>query len=585
MHIEAGHSTFESEPTHLKDLRCPFCLYRTKNKNNMIDHVILHRGELGAGQESVPHYYLPCYFQSVFSLLLSEERVVPIEVRRPKLSRYLQGIVFRCHKCTFTSASAENLHSHMKKHNDIKPYKCRLCYFDCTKLCDLEAHLCDKHQVSISNQLLSALLEFLCLKEHLYSLISFSLVQVVRNHALVGQVSLDQLESRVSRTPEEEEEPTSNLENDNNEVEETETEVFAMGCNEASEDTRAKNPAVKDLRENMKLQILEPRQQQRQGSRKITAENLTRSFAFNLQYKNNAAVPEKREHDPQEQAQNEMNFTDAVKTQKVQNIAEPKVAEGNNADVYFVSCSYPDMEKQMSENQLRGSVDSRKISMKQREEAAEGRLAQACKLQIKALKARTSNTEVEDDILRHILLFDNDRSIRGTPKKSGYDRKGKIEQGIEKKVVENVLNKIILLDEESSITLAQQAKKRPENRTEVTPENTMKSQEITADKLLLNLTPNCPQLKMSRNKRITYCKDKNQIYCEELDEAMPVLEKEPVKEEPLQCCEEEEGGGRLEQRQDRGDKVIIENQCQELEEGGRMKDTDNQNMSQGEKLN
>uniref|UniRef100_A0A087XQ85 C2H2-type domain-containing protein n=1 Tax=Poecilia formosa TaxID=48698 RepID=A0A087XQ85_POEFO len=135
MHIETGHSTCQSKPTHLKDLRCPFCLYQTKNKNNMIDHIVLHR----------------------------EERVMPIEVRRPKLSRYLQGIVFRCHKCTFSSGSAENLRLHMMRHDDVKPYKCRLCYFDCTRLTDLEAHLSDKHQV-------------------------------LRNHELVGQVSLDQLE-------------------------------------------------------------------------------------------------------------------------------------------------------------------------------------------------------------------------------------------------------------------------------------------------------------------------------------------------------------------------------------------------------
>ena len=75
---------------------------------------------------------------------------MPIEVRRPKLSRYLEGIVFRCHKCTFSSGSAENLRLHMLRHNDVRPYKCRLCYFDCSRLSELEAHLSDKHQVRIS---------------------------------------------------------------------------------------------------------------------------------------------------------------------------------------------------------------------------------------------------------------------------------------------------------------------------------------------------------------------------------------------------------------------------------------------------
>jgi len=74
---------------------------------------------------------------------------VPIEVRRPKLSRYLEGFVFRCHKCTFSSGSADNLRLHLTKHDDVKPYECRLCYFDCTWLSELEAHLSDKHQVRI----------------------------------------------------------------------------------------------------------------------------------------------------------------------------------------------------------------------------------------------------------------------------------------------------------------------------------------------------------------------------------------------------------------------------------------------------
>lgn len=143
MHMEAGGSSCLPEAP--KDLRCPLCLYHSKNKNNMIDHIILHR----------------------------EERTVPIEVRRTKLSHYLKDVVFRCHKCTFSSASDENLRLHMLKHDDIKPYKCRLCFFDCTQLSDLEAHLCDKHQV-------------------------------MRNHELVGHVNLEQLETRLDKVNEEE---------------------------------------------------------------------------------------------------------------------------------------------------------------------------------------------------------------------------------------------------------------------------------------------------------------------------------------------------------------------------------------------
>lgn len=51
------------------------------------------------------------------SCLPTEERVVPIEVCHSKLSKYLQGVVFRCDKCTFTCSSDESLQQHIEKHN------------------------------------------------------------------------------------------------------------------------------------------------------------------------------------------------------------------------------------------------------------------------------------------------------------------------------------------------------------------------------------------------------------------------------------------------------------------------------------
>ncbi|XP_049618944.1 zinc finger protein 462 isoform X3 [Syngnathus scovelli] len=158
VHMDTDHSTFQKEVPPPDCLRCPFCLYQSNNKNNMIDHVLLHR----------------------------EERVVPMEVRRPKLSRYLQGLVFRCHVCTYASASADNLRSHSAKHQPVKPYRCRLCYFDCARLDELEAHLCAKHQV-------------------------------MRNHELVGQVSLEQLENvKLNERPEYEETQAEQMSNPEN---------------------------------------------------------------------------------------------------------------------------------------------------------------------------------------------------------------------------------------------------------------------------------------------------------------------------------------------------------------------------------
>ncbi|XP_029460754.1 zinc finger protein 462 isoform X2 [Rhinatrema bivittatum] len=150
MHVEAGHSVIPVEGP--KDLRCPLCLYHTKYKHNMIDHIVLHR----------------------------EERVVPIEVCRSKLSRHLQGVVFRCDKCTFTCSSDDSLQQHIEKHNELKPYKCQLCYYETKQTEELDNHLRDEHKVC-------------------------------RNFELVGQVNLDQLEQmkgkpEVSSSDEEEKE-------------------------------------------------------------------------------------------------------------------------------------------------------------------------------------------------------------------------------------------------------------------------------------------------------------------------------------------------------------------------------------------
>ncbi|XP_041666402.1 zinc finger protein 462 isoform X2 [Cheilinus undulatus] len=149
MHVEAGHNSNAPEELH-KDLRCPLCLYHTKHKSNMIDHIVLHR----------------------------EERVGPLEVSRSKLSRHLQGLVFRCHKCTFTCSSDQALQLHLQKHAEIKPYQCQLCYYDSSRRSQLEEHLRLEHKV-------------------------------IRNFELMGRVNLDQLEminENESSAEEEEEE-------------------------------------------------------------------------------------------------------------------------------------------------------------------------------------------------------------------------------------------------------------------------------------------------------------------------------------------------------------------------------------------
>ncbi|XP_052444516.1 zinc finger protein 462 isoform X3 [Carassius gibelio] len=144
LHVEAGHTSGSEETP--RDLRCPFCLYHTRHKSSMIDHIVLHR----------------------------EERVVPLEVSRSKLSRHLEGLVYRCHKCTFTCSSEQNLEQHIQKHQELKPYQCQLCYYDSRLLNELEMHLQQEHKV-------------------------------IRNLELVGRVNLDQLELMKDTSSSEEE--------------------------------------------------------------------------------------------------------------------------------------------------------------------------------------------------------------------------------------------------------------------------------------------------------------------------------------------------------------------------------------------
>uniref|UniRef100_A0A096MI35 Zinc finger protein 462 n=1 Tax=Poecilia formosa TaxID=48698 RepID=A0A096MI35_POEFO len=151
LHVEAGHNNSGSGDLP-KELHCPLCLYHTKHKSNMIDHIVLHR----------------------------EDRVAPLEISRSKLSRHLEGLVLRCHKCTFTCSSDHALQLHLQKHDELKPYQCQLCYYDSSRSSQLEEHLRLEHKV-------------------------------IRNFELMGRVNLDQLEMLNEQESSAEEEAESEM--------------------------------------------------------------------------------------------------------------------------------------------------------------------------------------------------------------------------------------------------------------------------------------------------------------------------------------------------------------------------------------
>ncbi|XP_029018882.1 zinc finger protein 462-like [Betta splendens] len=412
-HMETHHSSFRSETTHQKDPHCPFCLYQTKNKDNMIDHIVLHR----------------------------EERVVPIEVRRSKLSHYLQGIVFRCHKCTFTSGNAENLRLHMMRHDDIKPYKCRLCYFDCARLSDLEAHLGDKHQV-------------------------------MRNHELVGHVSLDQLEA-VYKTPEEDDELLSNLEQENND-QDVETEEYDAYGNDILPETLAKNPLEHDIRAK-------------------TIHNL------------------ENEQDPQEQA-----------------VLLPNAASGQKRDVQFEDSTVPEKESQAESH---GKAKTTKLSLRKKE-AAEWNSTEHNEKAVMAPALAPHNKALKHealeggDVLHHMPVMGE----KGSKKDGAVE----MEQNSNTKVVDERENQ--LLNEHSNITACHskgpvitEPNSEPNIKSQAnnmrTPENPTVAQQSPT-------STHCSRLKMSHKgnsgRSVANCKEEVVSITEK---EMPVLEKVFHKEE------------------------------------------------------
>ncbi|XP_061887041.1 zinc finger protein 462 isoform X2 [Entelurus aequoreus] len=186
MHVEAGHNNNAPEDIQ-KDLRCPLCLYHTKYKSSMIDHIVLHK-----------------------------ERISPLAVNRSKLSRHLQGLVFRCHRCTFTCSSDHALQLHLQKHVEVKPYQCQLCYYDCRRRSQLEEHLRLEHKV-------------------------------IRNFELMGHVNLDQLEMMEHGSSSEEDEVEAAQ--DDNDMMEVAADGKAAVAEEEEEDEEEEEPQQQEEQE------------------------------------------------------------------------------------------------------------------------------------------------------------------------------------------------------------------------------------------------------------------------------------------------------------------------------------------------
>ncbi|XP_054895145.1 zinc finger protein 462-like [Poeciliopsis prolifica] len=489
MHIKTGHSTCQSKPTHLKDLRCPFCLYQTKNKNNMIDHIVLHR----------------------------EERVMPIEVRRPKLSRYLQGIVFRCHKCTFSSGSAENLRLHMMRHDDVKPYKCRLCYFDCARLTDLEAHLSDKHQV-------------------------------LRNHELVGQVSLDQLEARMGSRPE----AKVNLGSDSDELE---AEKFTPDC-----DNIPHTDSIPDYHYTEMLPMKEEQEPEEQEENGKTPANSSDSDVI----QQNTSDLQRHEQDSQGQDQHAA-FHQSAKEQHEKN-TEPKAEEYSDADIKHNDCSKNQTTWADRQDE---KVAQRSLTSDKTTDAK----ADALHFTENRCKSQSIEAMVEDDIVRHVLLLDEDGSLHKPHKRAGQERTVKMGETTEGNGADDEKNDKVCSTSFSQNLKIQDIIVNPATAKKNSAQgNVSKLREgFRFEPHLLTLSPNNARLKLSHRGSLgsllaNFKREQSQSPKIIKDESEPSREKavpeECANEEPphLEQCEEKKEDEQME-KTDGEVEVNKKNEC------------------------
>uniref|UniRef100_UPI00358FF5D9 zinc finger protein 462-like isoform X2 n=1 Tax=Myxine glutinosa TaxID=7769 RepID=UPI00358FF5D9 len=136
----------DSHPEPNPEFQCPFCLYSSKVKDNLILHVLLHR----------------------------EERAWPAEVRRSRVPRSLRGRILRCPMCTFSCGSRQMLRTHRaRRHGGLGApvgsgrgrgdgsdgenegrTRCLLCRREERDGARLTAHLMARHQVERNFEIL-----------------------------------------------------------------------------------------------------------------------------------------------------------------------------------------------------------------------------------------------------------------------------------------------------------------------------------------------------------------------------------------------------------------------------------------------
>lgn len=377
----------------------------------------------------------------------------------------------------------------------------------------------------------------------------------------MGQVSLDQLETSTGKGTE-----TTQQQQRNTDSEHVETVKYLPDYDEVPQ---AETLTGFDAGEKYMANIEEaPEKQEQDENEESPAEDSV------LDVQSGDADPytvrTTHELDLQTQAENV-----ALPSAGEETSVEQKAGDGSNASSLHDDCSGPKSED-CSETQTKLRDQQNQKTTKGRSTYSKGEATtEAHKLHLKTFQQKTLNTDerVEDDILHHISLMDEDGSMWKTHDKANQEDPVTLEQDTEHKGSDNDPSDDLLLDNDDSISLDQNSKNQVNanclsasaNVNPAQANDTRLQEGFRFDKNLLTLLPIYPKLKLSQEDSLvsasTNCKkeqEKAQKNCEKEpgpDEKMPVLENEYLKKEPsaLENSEEEEKTVNVEQRQDQED--------------------------------
>ena len=123
-----------------KPYKCDFCEYRVRIKSNLKAHVrVNHRA----------NEVFKCSFQSCDFVTISKSE---LKEHNKDHGNFVVQEIFTCTICPFTTNSRPKLTSHMKVHENRKPYKCTYCAYTSKSQAILSSHINKRHAVEINSK-------------------------------------------------------------------------------------------------------------------------------------------------------------------------------------------------------------------------------------------------------------------------------------------------------------------------------------------------------------------------------------------------------------------------------------------------